>query len=113
MKVRLSPAELAVFEDAVHIYPFRRMVWSHNRNVLRRKFTDSEILCMGNGISPLEIAIGCRVVLQKNLSITTGLCNGNSGVVRDVVYIRNVDAEREGEVEYIIVEFDQYEGERF
>ncbi|CAG7732042.1 unnamed protein product, partial [Allacma fusca] len=55
MKARLSPTELKLFENAIHIYPYRRMVWSHNRNVLHSKFTDSEILCLGNGISSLEI----------------------------------------------------------
>ncbi|CAG7819933.1 unnamed protein product, partial [Allacma fusca] len=34
LKARLSPTELQLFENAIHIYPYRRMVWSHNRNVL-------------------------------------------------------------------------------
>ena len=53
----------------------------------------------------LEICIGARVMLLKNLYTSRGLVNGSMGVVEDIVFNENQD-----EPDFILVNFFSYTG---
>ena len=55
----------------------------------------------------LQVKRGCKVMLTSNLNPSRGLCNGSCGKVYDVVLDEN------NEVEYILVQFEDFEGEGF
>ena len=55
----------------------------------------------------LQVKRGCKVMLTSNLNPSRGLCNGSCGKVYDVLLDEN------NEVEYIFVQFDDFEGEGF
>ena len=52
----------------------------------------------------LEICVGAKVMLLKNLDTTMGLVNGSQGYVKDIIY-------EENEPSVIMVAFDSYTGD--
>lgn len=65
-----------------------------------------------SGISDeLHLAVGCRVMLRRNLWTEGGLVNGSIGTIRAIVY--NNGKEPPEQPTYILVEFDSYNGPYF
>jgi hypothetical protein len=68
-------------------------------------------LCTSDGM--LDIAVGAKVMLRRNIATHEGLVNGSTGKIRDVLY-DNVNDPASSRMPYaVIVEFDSYTGDPF
>ena len=129
-KELLSPAERVTFESALHIYPTNDKAIRRNDDVLRAtnlpvariasrnlpdyrdQSTRPANLEIEEGlIHILNLQVGCRVMLRNNISVRHGLANSTMGTVRAIVYAP-------GDLppmlpDYILVEFDGYQGPFF
>lgn len=113
------------FKNAIHLYSKRDDVKEHNLSALRKLNTPvARILAVtdtnvaqpkqgGNsGINDeLHIAVGCRVMLRRNLCTEGGLVNGTIGTVQAIVYNNGVVPPKQPA--YILVDFDSYKGPYF
>ena len=66
-----------------------------------------EIIRIPNGIDDLEFAIGCKVMLRRNLNIPAGILNGSPGIVVDYYKPWTYKAGPE----FILVKFKDYKGQ--
>ncbi|CAG7725428.1 unnamed protein product [Allacma fusca] len=109
MVSKLPENEIKRFSESVHIFPLRCLVRDHNRNHLRKMFSSEKIIKILNGREPLEIAIGCRIMLTRNLGVNVGLTNGCQGIVLHVEYNDNCKES----VKCIVGQFEDYSGNHF
>ena len=60
----------------------------------------------------MYLAVGSKVQVNQNLATYVGICNGSTGIVKDIVYEEGVPPP--GLPRFVIVDFgDQYMGESF
>ena len=60
----------------------------------------------------MYLAVGAKVQMTWNIATYAGLCNGSTGIVKDIVYSEGVQAP--SLTRFVIVDFgDQYMGESF
>lgn len=93
--------EEGAFENAIKLYPTNQEVKEENKNSLIRSGQPVVIINADHpntmselarddvalGLSTvLYLAIGCRVMLLKNLFVEAGLVNGALGFVTDIIY---------------------------
>jgi len=78
--------------------------------MLHNHFSPEDICVLKNGIQDLEIAIGCPVIIRKNLCAKAGVLNGSKAVVRDII-TPTEEEEESGIQEMIIVEVEGYKGD--
>ena len=114
--------------NSIHMFTYNRLKNQHNDEMLRKlkskhfcftavdskkdeqtqRIEKSEFQKDAGGLqTKLEIAIGARVVLTKNIDISDGLVNSASGVVTGFIpnYTGNEDADS-FKPKYILVKFD-------
>jgi len=71
------------------------------------KIVSKESLAQVKQHETLEICVGARVMLLKNLATGMGPLNGSQGIIEDIVF------DKDENVEMIIVKFDTYTGPSF
>ena len=67
----------------------------------------------GELVKTLHVAVGCKVMLRRNLATKKNLVNGSVGVVKDIIYDRSTDPSNFITPTSIIVEFEDYAGPPF
>lgn len=124
-EANISAIDREHFNNSIHLFPKKDDVAEYNMNALRKLNTpvariaaksDTNVAREGKddntGIPDvLQIAIGCRVMLRRNLWTEGGLVNGSIGTVRAIVY--NNKHKPPEHPAYILVEFDNYNGPFF
>ena len=119
-RVNLTVEEQREFSNAIYLFSTNDSVRLHNRKQLRKHFTN--IVIIENSIftdDKLELAIGCPVLLNRNIIVEFGLCNGARGSVVDIVFeteeraVTSSNIRRNKTVKYILVDFKNYTGTEF
>jgi len=77
--------------------------------MLHTQFLPEEITVLKNGMYDLELAVGCPVIIRKNLCSKAGVLNGSKAVVVDIVKPTEEEIQC-GIPEMIIVEVEGYQG---
>ena len=129
----LSPAEQRSFDNASRLLPTNEGVRDYNRSALERlghpiaiikavntsagninhtdvglARVDSDIAC--NLTQNLNLSVGARVMVKKNLWTTKGLVNGALGYIRGIVWSTY---DRDKLPDFVLVEMDNYSGPAF
>jgi DNA replication protein DnaC len=111
--------------ECVHLFPTNASVDKHNERILRQLVTPDNPICtiaaekcnskkqQQNHVSDaktstLKLAVGAKVMLLQNLSVTHGLVNGSLGIVRGICY--SGDARPPALPACVFVEFHGYSG---
>lgn len=117
----LPPEERQVFENAMHIFPIRKLASKHNDDMQRKIGLPVLLIQAQNNCSlasksssdqaqglqnELRLNIGARVMLRLNLNTPTGLTNGAMGDVVDIVFSH----QRDKIPVAVMVKFDAYSG---
>jgi ATP-dependent exoDNAse (exonuclease V) alpha subunit len=123
---KLSPDEQNAFSSAVHLFSTNAEVITHNRNHLTKtgnpvakinaehgnEVAERGSIDQASGLSPvLELLIGSRVMLRKNIWIKGGLVNGSIGTVMDIIYESNRSPPSLPSA--VMVKFDKFKGQPY
>ena len=113
----LSETEVASFEDALRIFPYRREVEQYNLKTLERKFGKRIVRLRLRNNTYMHLAIGAKVILTQNVPylVEQGITNSTQGTV---VCINVLDDHmEEGDTDItelfaVYIEVEKQEGER-
>lgn len=86
-EVVLPTSEKDDFEEALRIFPFRLEVAEYNRKVLETKFEGRILRIKYPNDCYLNLAIGCKVIVTKNVPylVRDGVTNSTVGTVESVI----------------------------
>lgn len=110
-----------IFRDSIRLFPTRKAAFAYNVEKLREFESVFRIKAINDGrgaetatssdaenLEPiLYLAIGAKVMLNKNLWISVGLVNGATSIVTDIVLRPDTSMPM-----FIMVNFDKYIGPR-
>jgi len=112
MKKNLSEAEIARFDDVIHLFQTNKSAdcWNYEKIQALKVPVISTPLCDDDviGTRAVYLGVGVKVMLRRNLWTEYGLVNGSIGVIKQVAYADNQRKQLTPTV--ITVEFEGYRG---
>jgi hypothetical protein len=124
VQAMLTPEEVTSFEDAIQIYALKDDVKAFNHYRLRQ--LQRPVLLVeashtggsaaenantdegGNLHKEIPVSINARVMLRENLWVERNLFNGSIGVVRDIVWDKGADYEKDPPLA-LLIDFNDYD----